>query len=68
MIGITINRNPSIPSPIGFVKTISGMWIILFYAMLLVLFDVSNPLDWKDTDVKDCTEKNEKDHPFLDAI
>jgi len=68
MTGTTINRNPSIPSPIGLVKIISGMWIILFYAMLLVLFGVSNPLDCKDTDVKDCTERNEKDHPFLDAI
>jgi len=68
MTGTTINRNPSIPSPIGLVKIISGMWIILFYAMLLVLFDVSNPLDYKDIDVKDCTGKNGKDLQFLDAI
>jgi hypothetical protein len=66
--GAVINRNPNIPRDTGFVKIICGICIIIFYAILLVQFDVSNLLDYKDTDAKDCTEKNEKDLQFLNAI
>jgi hypothetical protein len=67
-IGTMINRNPNIPRLTGFVNTICGIWIIAFYANLLVQFRVSNLLDCKDIDVKDYTEKNEKDLLFLNAI
>jgi len=43
-IGTIITRNPIIPRHTGFVKIISGIWIICFYAILQVQFRVSNLL------------------------